>query len=438
MIDEVIACLDRSFEKLKSVCPQSDILSGMMVRDQYHKGDYSMLTLFQMLWAVASSSKPKTYYLMTELLKQVNYEIEQGHFYKNNDRVFSDAFILLALTYSGQPVNSHVYTLAVETLLGKQTAEGSWGTYYNNGTGNIDIRATSFSILALSECYYYTCPSDITPYCSIFDSINKGVSWLEAQYKDGKYCERTVRSLEATSSSKIPAAELTAFSSMAILKSLRCLSSNNIVIDKYKALVATSIKWLVSLDCDEVALKLEIDEEIYTDNNELLNHEYGTGCLDIIVCLLSEFLISQYYIYIPKLKKKLVKFVQRLMKNEKNGEWYDKNTSSYNRLWPISYAIVSLTNYLKYMNIIVSYKETQRKNRLDMFLGIKYFIFKFLLNPTLCVIYIIIAVVVFYFHEFIQNRIEFINSTAVSIAALLVGLIGLIFPKIGNFYERRK
>ena len=84
------------------------------------------------------------------------------------------------------------------------------------------------------------------------------------------------------------------------------------------------------------------------------------------------------------------------------------------------------------------YKEYRQKRTKDILGGIKSFIFKYILNPVLDVIYILIAAIVFYLHEFLMIRVEFINSTAVSIIGLLLGIIGLIFPHIEKWYNERK
>ena len=436
MIEKVDLCLDNSFKKFDSICPKSNVLAGIFVRDAYHERSYSLLTLCQMLWAVTSSGiKPKTYYLTMEFLRQLNDELSAENYYTCNDRVFNDSFALWALTCSGQPVDSNVFRKSVTTLLDKQSIDGWWGTY---SEGPAHIRATAFSILALAECYSYACPSESQPYSRIFESLKKGVTWLYSQFSAKGFCEREMQSLEVDVVQKTYGVELTAFATLAILRSLKCLSVNDIAIDKYKSLVVKSLKWIISLEVEDIARVSEIELEVYKENGNLLKHDYGAGGLDIVIFVISDFFISDYYTFIEKLKKKLDALVYRLIKNENHGEWYDKNSSSYNHIWPVSYAIVALTSYSKYLDSSVFYRKTRHRNTVDLLCKVKVFIFKYVLNPVLDAIYLIIAAVLFYFHEFFNNRIDFINSTAISIVGLILGLIGLIFPRIEKYYEEHR
>lgn len=435
MID-VTEKLENSFSKIKEMCPKNNVLDGLAVRDSYHQRKYSILTLCQVLWATISSSVyPRSFYLTVDLLKQINYEIEKQEYFKKYDRVIADAFIFLAYVHTGQSVDSNVYTTILSEIIRKQNADGWWSTYSG---GEADIRATSLCLLALSECYSHVYASDTKPYSDVRTAIMNAANWLVKQYVMGKYCERVVQTMNANNTVKTYGIELTAMASYSLIKCSDALSRTGFEILNAKNVVVGSAKWLMTLKPSDIKNSIEVEQEKYVDESILLVHDYSTGDLEIVILFLSEFLMSSFYTFIDGAYSYLDKAVSLLIDNEKNGEWFDKHSQSYNRIWRISYAVVALANYKRYVQEEEEYKLYAKRKRTDFVGKLKKIAFKYFFNPVLDVIYLLIAAVVFYFREFLLIRAEFINSTAVSIIGLILGLFGLIFPRIEKWYEERK
>ncbi len=436
MMIDVAEKLENSFSKIEEVCPKTNVLGGMVVRDLYHERQYSLLTLCQVLWAVTLSGiYPKTFYLTADLLKQINYEIQTNKYFEKHDRIIGDAFIFLAFIYTGQPTDSDTYISVLNEIIKKQSPEGWWSTYTD---GEPDVRATSLCLLALSECYFQVCPSDKEPYSNVCGSINLAIKWLVKQYKDKQYCERKLPTMNSNSIEKTYGIELTAVASYSLLKSINVLDKEGLKTSEVQNVVYNSAKWFMGIKPNDIKNLVEVEQEKYTEEDKILTHDYSSGDLEMVILFLSEFIHSNCYIYVKGIHSYLEKLVSLLIENEKNGEWFDKHSQSYNRIWRISYAIVALTSYQNYTSEKKHYKEYRQKRTKDILGGIKSFIFKYILNPVLDVIYILIAAIVFYLHEFLMIRVEFINSTAVSIIGLLLGIIGLIFPHIEKWYNERK
>lgn len=435
MID-VTQKLENSFSKIKEICPKTNVLEGVAVRDSYHQRQYSLLTLCQVVWAITSSRNyPKTFYLTSDLLKQINYEIQTQNYFQTHDRVFTDAFIFLTYVYTGQPIDSEVYIKSLSEIIKKQNSEGWWSTYTD---GVADIRATSLCLLALSECYHYVCPSDVPPYCDVGTSIVNAAKWLIKQYKGGKFCERLIPTMNLDDIEKTYGIELTALASYSLLKCNKVLDKAGVEIPNVENIIINSAKWIMTIQPIDIKNCIEVEQEKYIENGQILVHDYSTGDLEFVILFLSEFLMANCYKYIDGIHAYLEKLIALLLKNEKAGEWFDKHSQSYNRIWRISYAVVALTSYRNYTSEKVQHKEYITRRRKSVIGRIKRFIFKYILNPYLAVLYLIIAAVLFYFHEFLSIRADFINSTAISIIELILGLVGLIFPQIEKWYKKRK
>lgn len=414
-------------------CDELDIGN---TRDTYHKGDspaFSMFTACEMLWAITSSGiYSKTHYLTVELLTAINTEIGNNHF-EQQDRVFEKAFVLLAMTCAGQPIAAPGYIDIVRRILEEQRDSGAWGTYKE---GIDDLRATALCVIALIECGFYVGKTDIEPFIHIEDKVKKACKWIVQQYVEEGYCKRKIISLEEYGQFQeyTYGVELTAWTSYALIYALENYNFEKTDKEKILKKVRKSIYWMLTLDGGQVAKVPEIEMELYKKGDELKNHEYGGGSLEIMILTLIKYRCSDIYEYMKGIDECISKSISRLLENEKEGKWYDKNSDSYSRIWPVSYAIKTLTSYQDFVLDKCKFKNELKKNIKLTISLIATKLHKYVFNWPLIILYFIVGAVGLYFHEFIKERVEFINSTLVGYLGLLLSAIGIL---LSIYYGRK-
>lgn len=440
MDKNIINSIDNSIEKsmsiIETVCPRNNVCMGIKARDTYHTDDnskFSMFTGCEMLWAITSSGiYSKTHYLTVELLTTINTELGNGYF-ENQDRMFEKAFILLAMTCAGQPIVAPIYVKTVKKILDEQKDNGAWGSY---SEGEIDIRATALSLISLTECCRYIGKTDTEPFNSIEDKIQKTCKWLCQQYTEKGYCKRKIINLEDCTQIQefTYGIELTAWVTYALLCAVNFFDIKKDIKDKLINKIRLSVNWMLALDIKQVAQVPEIEIERYKKGNELKNHEYGSGSLEILILALIEYINSDIYEYTKGIEEYLSKAILRLLENEKEGKWYDKNSDSYNRMWPVSYAIKVLTAYKEYLLNKEKFRNQLKKNVKLSISRILTKLHKYIFNWPLIIIYFLIGLVGLYFHEFLKARVEFINSTIIGFTGLMLSAIGIL---LSVYYGRK-
>lgn len=436
ILDRIEESIGRSMQIIETVCPRNNVCLGIKARDAYHRGDspeFSMFTACEMLWAITSSGiYSKTHYLTVELLTAVNTAIDNKHFDKQ-DRLFEKAFILLAMTCAGQPIRAPGYIEVISKILNDQKENGAWGTYKE---GEEDLRATALCVIALTECYSYVGKTDIEPYIYIEDKVKKACKWIIQQFTENGYCQRKVISLQEYGQSQeyVYGVELTAWTTYALIYILENYSFDKADREKIYKKIRASINWMLTLDINQVAQAPEIETELYKSGDELKNHEYGGGSLEILILTLIKYRSSDMYRYIKEMDNYISKSILRLLENEREGKWYDKNSDSYSRIWPVSYAIKVLTTYQDYISNKCKFRNELKKNiKLSLSL-VASKLHKYIFNWPLIVLYFIIGISGLYFHEFLKARVEFVNSTFVSYFSLLLSAIGVL---LSIYYGRK-
>lgn len=191
---------------------------------------------------------------------------------------------------------------------------------------------------------------------------------------------------------------------------------------------------MLTLDGGQVAKVPEIEMELYKKGDELKNHEYGGGSLEIMILTLIKYRCSDIYEYMKGIDECISKSISRLLENEKEGKWYDKNSDSYSRIWPVSYAIKTLTSYQDFVLDKCKFKNELKKNIKLTISLIATKLHKYVFNWPLIILYFIVGAVGLYFHEFIKERVEFINSTLVGYLGLLLSAIGIL---LSIYYGRK-
>ena len=206
------------------------------------------------------------------------------------------------------------------------------------------------------------------------------------------------------------------------------------VNEKIYKKIRASINWLLTLDFNQVAQAPEIEMELYKSGDELREHEYGSGSLEIMVLTLIKYRSSDIYKYTKEMDNYISKSILRLLENEKEGNWYDKNSDSYSRIWPVSYAIKVLTTYQDYVSNKWKFRNELKKNiKLSLSLIVTK-LRKYIFNWPLIILYFIIGIIGLYFHEFLKARVEFVNSTFVSYFGFILSAIGVL---LSIYYGRK-
>lgn len=436
IISKIESSIERSMHIIETVCPRNSVCLGIKARDTYHKEDslgFSMFTAGEMLWAITSSGiYSKTHYLTVELLTAINTEIDHNHFDKQ-DRLFEKAFVLLAMTCAGQPLAASGYIDVVRRILDEQRDSGAWGTYKE---GEDDLRATALCVIALTECSIYVGKTDIEPFVEIENKVKKACKWIVQQYTENGYCKRKIISLEEYGLFQefTYGVELTAWTSYALVCAVENYSFEKTDREKMLKKIRQSIYWMLTLDDGQVAKAPEIETELYKKGDELKNHEYGGGSLEIMILALLKYRSSDIYEYTKGTDEYISQLVLRLLENEKEGKWYDKNSDSYSRIWPVSYAIKALTAYRDFIFDKCKFRNELKKNIKLTISLIATKLHKYVFNWPLIIMYFIIGAVGLYFHEFFKARIDFINSTIVGYLGLLLSAIGIL---LSIYYGRK-
>lgn len=436
IINKIESSIERSMNIIETVCPRNNVCMGIRARDTYHKEDnpdFSMFTACEMLWAITSSRiYSKTHYLIVELLTAINTEITSSYFDKQ-DRMFEKAFILLAMTCAGQAIIANEYVDMVKRILNEQKDNGAWATYKE---GSADLRATALCVIALTECHCYVGKTDIEPFINIEKQVIKACQWINQQYIDKGYCQRKIISLEEYGQPQELSygVELTAWASYALIYAVEQFNFEKSEKDKIFKKIRLSINWMLSLDIIQVAKAPEIETELYKTGNVIKNHEYGCGSLEIMALTLISYRCSNIYEYIKGLDEYISKTISRLLENEREGKWYDKNSDSYSKIWPVSYAVKVLTTYRDFILNKNKFKQELKQNvKLTISLIVTK-LHKYIFNWPLVILYFIIGASGLYFHEFFKSRVEFINSTFVGFLGLILSAIGIL---LSIYYGRK-
>lgn len=436
ILNKIEDSLERSMNIIETLCPRNNVCLGIKARDPYHREDtpeFSMFTACEMLWAITSSGiYSKTHYLTVELLTAINTAISNNYLDKQ-DRSFEKAFILLAMTCAGQPITAPGYIEIVKHIISNQRTNGAWGTY---SEGENDLRATALCVIALTECNFYVGKTDIIPFTLIADKVNVACKWILKQYTEDGFCQRKIISLEeyGQSSENTYGIELTAWSSYALICAIENCNIEKKDRENMLKKIRSSIHWLLSLDYNQIATVPEIEMEVYKKDGTLKNHEYGSGSLEITILALIRYRCSDIYDYTKGIDEYITKSVLRLLENENEGKWYDKNSDSYSRVWPVSYAIKALTTYRDFIYSKNKFRNELKKNMKLSISLILTKLHKYLFNFPLIIIYLIVGFIGLYFHEFIEARVEFINSTWIAFISLLLSAIGIL---LSIYYGRK-
>lgn len=430
--NDVDICITKSMAIIEKLCPRNNVCLGIRVRDSYHNGDipkFSMFTACEMLWAVTTSGKySRAHYLIVELLTAINTELENGYFSKK-DRAFEKAFILLATTSAGQSIREKIYVETVESILDSQKNDGAWSSYSG---GEADLRATALNVVALSECNKYVGATDLEPFSKIELSVTRACEWIKRAYTESGYCERIVVGLSecGTQPQRTPGIELTAWCTYALIVATESFEYyKNIArggTENFSGTIKKSIIWMTQQDIDKVAETPEIESEIYLKDiqkpKELTTHEYGAGSLEILILALLAYRQSRLYKYIKNFNKILENSIFRLMKNmNQDGEWYDKNSCSYSRAWPVSYALKVLTTFREYLVSQETFK-TQLFQQIRIIISL---IPAFLWKYKIAIFFIALTTVSVCFADTIKTYIQYFNSPIFTIIGLALSAISV-------------
>ena len=431
--ERVQKSIEKSMSVIENICPQNNVCLGIKSRDTYHNNNeipkFSMLTACEMLWAVTSSGLySKAHYLAVELLTTVNTELESSYFAKQ-DRTYEKAFILLGTTVAGQSISANIYINTINTILGEQKTDGSWGSYSD---GISDIRATALCLLALSICYQYVGAGKNVedPFSKIESAIEKSCSFLLNQYSDEGYCKRRINNFEEYSDQYTFGIELTAWSTYALIESAKCLE-NSALVNRLISTIQTSVKWLCALEPEYIAKTPENEKEKYKkdrNSDEIVCHEYGAGGLDISIIALVAYRKSTFYKYIKGFDDILEKLINQLLEQENdNGEWWDKNSDSFGKAWTLSYALKALSVYNRYLNenevFVFHLKQRFRTAFSSMFSWFNKY--------KLAIIFVTVTVLLLVFRQEIEEKITFFNSP-------IATAVGIVLSGIGVLQGRRK
>lgn len=436
--NNIDTCINKSMSIIEKLCPRNNVCLGIRVRDSYHNGEipkFSMFTACEMLWAVTTSGiYSKAHYLTVELLTAINTELENDYFLKR-DRAFEKAFILLATTSAGQSIREQIYVKTVKAILDSQRSDGAWSSYSD---GEADLRATALNVVALSACNEYVGVTDLEPFSKIEMAVTRASEWIGKAYTESGYCERTVFGLPecSTQPQRTPGVELTAWCTYALIVATTSFEYYKNTArggaKSFSDTIKKAIIWMMQQDMDRVAETPEIESEIYLKDiqkpTELTTHEYGAGSLEVLILALLAYRQSYLYEYIKNYDKILEKSILRLMKNmNQNGEWYDKNSCSYSRAWPVSYALKVLTTYREYLAATENFKTQFKQQTRIVIASIPAFLWRY----KIAILFIIITFLSIFFADLIKIYIQYFNSP-------IFTAIGIVLSAIGVWQGRKK
>lgn len=430
MKQDIEACLDRTFHVLENVCPTGNVIKGITSR-YYHRPDsetpFSLFSASQILWALASSKKfPKTHYLVVELLAQIN-ELLNNDIINKYDRILSKAFWFLALTCAGQPVQSEPYKKILENIIASQNERGIWGTC-SESEG--DLRATAVVVVSFCECIDRYGESSVEPYAELKSEIHSAVTYMIGEQKKEGFFLRRIKSINPEQSVTYqPGIELTAWIIYAMLKSMLVVNFNNEEVRKIKRTVKSAINWLIRQEIQDIATKSEIEEEYYIKNGRGWTHDYGAGSLEIMILALTEYRYSDFYSYIKNLDSFIEKAIMKLLEDEKDGTWHDKNSNSYTKLWKMAYVVKCLSAYFECISDEILFKKKVLRKIFLTGCTVLSKIRSIIFSIPLIVIYFIIGFV------FLCSNYRG-DSPIIGYVSLALGVIGIVvsiyYGKKGN------
>lgn len=427
---EIEAALDRSWHVLECVCPTGNVIKGIASRE-YHKENsetpFSMFTASQILWAMTSSKNfPKTHYLVIELLAKIN-ELLNKDIISKHDRVLSKSFWLLALTCAGQPIQSEPYRNLFQNLIDTQRETGAWGTCSKDDD---NLRATALTVIAFCECLKRIGSTSNTPAYNLNGKLQCAVRYMISNQKKDGYYLRSVKSINPEEKVTFqPGIEVTAWVTYAMVKCLTIVEFSNEEEAKIKRAIQTSVKWLMSQKISEVATKTEIEEEFYIKEDIEMTHEYGAGSLDILILALVEYRHSKIYIYTKEIDSYINKAITRLLEDESNGSWYDKNSGGYTKVWKTAYAVKCLSVFCEYLNEEIEFRKKLIRKTILFIHALAHKSIRVLFSIPMIILYFIAGFVLL----FLKINIE---SPIIGIISLILGAIGIIisiyYGKKGN------
>lgn len=424
-IQKLQDAIDSSMNIIEELCPKNNVVDGIKPRDTYLRQDkrsFSMFTACEILWAIASTGiYSKTFYLQMELLSLVNKEIENEYF-ENNDRIFEAAFLMLATTSAGQQIGSNEYTKTITTLIESQKQDGSWGSYKD---GDADLRATALCTLSLIYGINYVGKSDIEPYSKMEIAVVEACKWINNKFTNEGYCKRIVDSLKHNGRvEEVPGIELTSWCTLALINALITINGEPYSFNReqIETKAKKAITWLLSLNVDEIAQKPEIEVELYKTkfSDEVIKHHYGSGSLEVTILALLSYRKSFFYNYISGFDTYIGHAVQRLLMNKNDvGQWFDKNSDSYAKAWPVSYAIKVLCEYRDFLKDNDNFHQ---KLRVECHILIGK-ILSFFKKYILAIIFLALTILVIIFHAEIESYITFFDTNiATAIGIILSGI----------------
>lgn len=425
--ERVRLSIEKSMSVIEKLCPQNNVQLGIKVRDTYHKNEvpnFSMFTACEMLWAITSSRLyTKAHYLTVELLKTISRELEDTYFIKQ-DRTFEKAFILLAITAAGQSITSNIYLDTINSILNTQKEDGSWGSY---SSGNSDIRATALCLLALTSCYQYVGSGENTqsPFSKIEGAMSKSCMWLINQYSSDGYCMRRIVNFEEYSDQYTIGIELTAWSTYALIEAKRCFESFT-KTNQLTSAIQKSIQWICKLDPNVISKTPENEIEEYKkdkSSNEIICHPYGAGGLEVIIITLIAYRKSPDYKFINKFDELIKRLIECLLEHEnENGEWWDKNSDSYGKVWTLSYALKALSVYYEYLCENEAFIIQLKYRSIEIVSSVLAWLHKY----KFTFIFAIATILVVIFRHEIETKISFFNSPIATAIGILLSFIGVI------------
>lgn len=181
----------------------------------------------------------------------------------------------------------------------------------------------------------------------------------------------------------------------------------------------------MSLNVDEIAQKPEIEVELYKTkfSDDVIKHCYGSGSLEITILALLSYRKSFFYNYISGLDTYIGHAVQRLLMNKNDvGQWFDKNSDSYAKAWPVSYAIKVLCEYRDFLKDNANF---HKRFRVECRILIGK-ILSFLKKYILAIIFLALTILVVIFHAEIESYFTFFNTNIAAAIGIILSGIGVI------------
>ena len=371
--DKLLAIIEekitRSISTIQNEISANEQNYGLKSGDSYTLGKVSIMKTAQFLWAISESNAytqttDLRYSLTQFLLSSINNTKYTNHW----NRTFNVIFSLLALSHQNVDIRSNEYVGLVNKLIAAQQ-NGSWQYNINpQRQTKGSVRATAFAIHALTTIIEKVGTNN-APFNQISHKIEDGIKWLfSVTSPEGLWGKKTKfhSDIYNTAEQFEAGIEINNWCVFSICYYMNT-NRNYTLSESNKTKLNNAMKYLSSLDIQQLSNTVEIEPEEYYFGTVLKKHDYtSTGIVATILATIEyQKLVSDKRVINLNLRNLIYQSTGKFLTEEKNGYWLDKNSNDYTHLWTICYALVALTSidhYIKqdksflrnFVNIITS------------------------------------------------------------------------------------